>query len=266
MAVCRGYHEKYGESVIDLHTHLLPGLDDGARDIDGAVAMARAMAADGVTLVCGTPHVRNDYPTSPEAMDAALAAAREAISEAGIQIEVRGGGEIDLDRLHLMSPESRQRFGLGGNPNLLLLETPYVSWRLDLPRICAQLRRDGTMPVLAHPERNVYVQERPEILAEVVRAGAVVQITAASIDGRLGKAARACARSLLELELAHCMASDAHEPGVREAGMSAACEAVGDGEFAVWLTQNVPAALLAGDDLPERPPMRRISRLRRLRR
>ena len=85
--------------MIDLHSHLLPGLDDGARDLDAAVEMARSLAADGVTIVCGTPHVRDDYPTTPEEMEGALAPRARAVAEAGIAIEVRGGGEIALERL-----------------------------------------------------------------------------------------------------------------------------------------------------------------------
>ena len=239
--------------MIDLHSHVLPGLDDGATGLDEALEMARSMAADGVSVVCGTPHVRDDYPTSAEAMEGALALVRAAVAEAGIAIEVRGGGEIALDRLPELDADVRARFGLGGNPRLLLLETPYASWLLDTPRTCARLRRDGIVPVLAHPERNPYVQEEPEVLEEVVRAGAFVQLTAASVDGRLGRAAASCARRLLELELAHCVASDAHGPGVREAGLSDAVAVLGGGELGAWLVSGVPAALLAGEEPPPRP-------------
>lgn len=251
--------------MIDLHSHVLPGLDDGADDLDAAVEMARSMAADGVTMVCATPHLRDDYPTSAGAMEEALARVRAAVADAGIEIEVRGGGEIALDRLPLLDAGARARFGLGGNPKLLLLESPYLNWPLDLPRTCARLRLEGIVSVLAHPERNPYVQEEPAVLEDVVRAGAFVQLTAASVDGRLGRTAAACSRRLLELGLAHLIASDAHGPGVREAGMSSAANAVGGGELGEWLTQGVPAALLAGADLPSRPPLPRRGLLARLR-
>ena len=87
--------------------------------------------------------------------------------------------------------------------------------------------------------------------------GGVVQLTAASVDGRLGRAPAVCARRLLELGLAHLIASDAHAPSVREAGMSAARSAVGDELLGRWLTEDVPAALLAGEALPVRPPARK---------
>ena len=156
----------------------------------------------------------------------------------------------------------RGRLGLGGNPRLLLLETPYYSWPLDLPRVCARLAQEGIQPVLAHPERNPNVIDQPALLEDVVRAGAAVQLTAASVDGRLGRRVERCARSLLADGLAHVIASDAHGPAVREAGMSAAARAVGDPGLGRWLVEDAPAALLAGEPLPTRPaytPPRRRS-------
>jgi len=240
--------------MIDLHSHILPGLDDGPRDLAGSLEIARSMAQDGIRIVAGTPHVREDYPTSPQRMEAAIALLQRAIANAGIDLDVRPGGEIAIDRLQVLDDDARRRFGLGGNPALLLIEFPYYGWPLTLGRECAELRRDGTVPVIAHPERNQAVQDRPSIVDELVYQGAVVQLTAASVDGRLGRAAAACAHALLELELAHLIASDAHAPGVRQAGLSGAVAAVGGGALGSWLTTDVPAALLAGEELPPRPP------------
>jgi protein-tyrosine phosphatase len=194
--------------------------------------------------------VRDDYPTSADAMEQALAVLRGASPG---EIEIRGGGEIALDRLPHLGEEERARLGLGGNPRLLLLETPYYSWPLDFSRTCADLRREGIQPVVAHPERNPDVIDQPTLLEDVVRRGAVVQITAASVDGRLGPRIAQCSRRLLELGLAHVIASDAHGPGIRETGLSAAVRAVGDSALGRWMVEDAPAALLAGADLPTRP-------------
>lgn len=244
-------------AVIDLHSHILPGLDDGARDLEESLEIVRALAQDGVRIVAATPHVRDDYPTAPEAMERALALVRAAVSEVGLAIDVRGGAEISLGRLGRLGPGELERYGLGGNPRLVLLEYPYHGLPLSLASECSQLRQRGIVPVIAHPERSREVQERPEDLRGAVGAGAVVQLTAASIEGRLGRAAASCARRLLELELAHLIASDAHAPGVREAGLSHAAAAVGSPELGRWLTESVPAALLAGEELPPRPATRR---------
>lgn len=254
--------------MIDLHSHILPGLDDGARDLDESLAIARSMRADGVRVVAATPHVRDDYPTTPEAMSRALALVREAVARAGIEIDVRGGGEIASDLLERLDPEAVEAFGLGGNPRLVLVEYPYYGQPLSLARDCARLRLDGIVPVIAHPERNQTVQDRPADLEGLIGAGAIIQLTAASVDGRLGRAATECAHRLLEFELAHLIASDAHAPGVRQAGLSAAAAAVGHDELAHWLTSSVPAALLASEELPPRPAMTssRRSLFRRIRR
>ena len=254
--------------VIDLHSHILPGLDDGARDLSESLAIARSMAEDGVRVVAATPHVRDDYPTTPEAMSEALAQVRAAVAREGIEIDVLGGGEIALERLAGMEAEALAHLGLGGNPRLLLLEYPYYGRPASLAADCRRLRLDGIVPVIAHPERNEMVQERPADLEGVVSAGAVIQITAASIDGRLGRATAECAHRLLEFELVHLIASDAHAPGVRQAGLSSAAAAVGGGELAYWLTTLAPDALLKGEELPSRPvaPRRRRDLFRRFRR
>jgi protein-tyrosine phosphatase len=254
--------------VIDLHSHILPGLDDGAHDLEESLAIARSMVADGIRVVAATPHVREDYRTTPEAMRDALADVRAAVSQAGIEIDVLGGAEIALDQLEHLDSDRLAQFGLGGNPRLVLFEYPYSGKPLSLAHDCARLQRDGIIPVIAHPERNRAIQERPTDLQEIVRAGAIVQLTAASVDGRLGRATADCAVRLLELELAHLIASDAHAPGAREAGLSTAVEAIGGGALARWLTSRVPAALLAGEELPPRPaaPLQRSGLLKRIRR
>jgi protein-tyrosine phosphatase len=247
--------------VIDLHSHLLHGLDDGARDLGQAVAMARSMVEDGVKVVAATPHVHPRYRTPVGEMERALLELRAALAEAGVALEVLPGGEIALDELDGLSPQERRRFGLGGNPSLLLLEFPLYGWPLSLEATVSGLQREGVRCVLAHPERNPDVQEDPGRLERIVELGAVPQLTAAAVDGRMGKRQAKCAFDLLERGLAFLVASDAHAPGVREAGLSAARGAVGDEALGRWLTEDVPAALLAGEPLPQRPAAPRKRRL-----
>lgn len=243
--------------MIDLHSHVLHGLDDGARTLDEALAMARSMVEDGVSVVAATPHVHPRYRTPVGEMERALAELRAALVEAGISLEVLPGGEIALDELPGLSAEERGRFGLGGNRLLLLLEFPLYAWPLALESTVLDLGAHGIRCVLAHPERNPEVQEQPERLERLVAAGAVPQLTAAAVDGRMGKRQARCAFDLLERELAFLVASDAHAPEIRGARLSAAREAVRDEALGHWLTEDVPAALLAGVALPERPVWRR---------
>jgi protein-tyrosine phosphatase len=248
--------------VIDLHAHVLPGVDDGPKTIDESLAVLRDAAAGGTNAIVATPHVRSDYPTDPQTMERLVAELREAAHEAGIAIELLPGGELDIPFLHGLDDASLARFGLGGNPRLLLVEFPYRGWPLDLPETLFQLRMRGFRSVLAHPERNADVQEAPERLRPLVEAGALVQLTAGSLDGRLGRRSERCARTLLDAELAHVVASDAHGPTVRQVGLRDALDALGDEALGRWLVADVPAALLDGASLPPRPHRRSRARLR----
>lgn len=239
--------------MIDLHSHVLPGLDDGAETLDGSLDILRAAAADGIVQIAATPHVRDDWPTQPEAMERAVAEVNAAARAAGIPVEVLPGGELDRAFARSLDDEALHRFGLGGNPDVLLVEFPYHGWPLEVREIVFQLSARGYQAVLAHPERNAEVQQNPGRLKELVDAGVLVQVTAASLDGRVGRHAAACARTLLEEELVHLIASDAHAPAIRAIGMSAAVEAVGNPELADWLTRDVPHALVTGAPLPPRP-------------
>jgi protein-tyrosine phosphatase len=242
--------------VIDLHSHVLPRLDDGSASLQEALEMCRAAARDGIQILAATPHVRFDYPTTPEAMRSRLADLQIAVD--GI-ITLVPGGEIDLAELDRPADELRA-FGLGGNPAFLLVETPYVGWPLDMAQRLQLVRAAGMTAVLAHPERNPEIQARPELLKPLVDLGALVQLTAASLDGRLGKRTRLAARELLDRRLAHLVASDAHAPAIRQIGLSGAVRAVGDAELAEWLTVGVPGAIVHGGPLPPRPERRGLFR------
>lgn len=248
--------------MIDLHSHVLPGVDDGVRTIEASLELLRAAAGDGIDRIAATPHVREDYPTTPREMELRLAEVCGAAREAAIPVEILGGGELDLAFVARLGDDDLRRFGLGGNPALLLLEFPYLGWPLPLADLVFDLQLRGYRIVLAHPERNADVQLEPERLRPLVDNGVVVQLTAASLDGRLGGAPRAAARRLLDAHLAHLVASDAHAPDIRSVGLSGAGRAAGDEALAHWLTEDVPEALLAGRPLPARPesPKRRFLR------
>jgi len=246
--------------MIDLHSHILPGIDDGAHSLETSMEMARTAVRDGIELVAATPHVREDYPTAAAEMERLVAELRGELEAAGIALDLRSGGEIALGRLDLLSDDELARFSLAGRTGYVLLEFPYHGWPMDLGERVFQLGLKGLTAVLAHPERNAEVAERPARLEPLVAAGAIVQLTAASVDGRLGRTARSTSLALLERGLAHLVASDAHVPHVRAIGLSSAAEALGDAALARWLTQEVPGAIVAGTAIPARPPAGRRRR------
>jgi protein-tyrosine phosphatase len=243
--------------MIDLHSHILPGVDDGARTMVDSVDLARAAVRDGVTTMVATPHVRDDYPTSAETMERLTEWVGEALREARVPLRVVTGGEVAIGSLLRMDGDEIARFSIAGTGRYLLVEFPYRGWPLPLPSEVERLRRLGVTALIAHPERSRDVQEHPERLAPLIDAGALVQLTAASVDGRLGRPARSAAMRLLDLGLAHVVASDAHMPGTRSVGMSRAADAVRDERLARWLTLDAPAAVVAGEEIPPRPAGRR---------
>ncbi len=244
--------------MIDLHSHVLPGLDDGAANLEEALAICEAAISDGISVLAGTPHVRDDFPTTPEQMDAALADLRAVVGDG---LRLVPGGELDLAELERPRDELL-RFALAGNDGYLLVETPYVGWPLDIGDRLFGLLAAGITPVLAHPERNRDVQQRPDLLEPLVASGVLVQLTAGAVDGSLGKRSQAAAFTLLERRLAHLVASDGHGPSIRRIGMSGAVAALQDDALARWLTVEMPGAIVDGGTPPPRPASSRPRRKR----
>ena len=239
--------------MIDLHTHVLPGIDDGARSLAESRALALDAAGQGVSVLAATPHVRDDYPTTPEMMEDAVAAVRADFTEQGIPVEVLHGAEIDLGLLWAIPPEELRRLTLAQTGRYLLLEVPYRGWPLALESAVKRLVELGVTPLLAHPERNPEVQDRPDRVGALVEEGALVQVTAASLDGGRDRAAQAAALRLLDLGLVHVLASDAHGSHISREGLGAVARSLGDQALARYLTVEVPGAIIAGEPVPERP-------------
>jgi protein-tyrosine phosphatase len=151
---------------------------------------------------------------------------------------------MPIDDLH--------RLCIGGDSGYVLIEFPYDGWPLELIPTLELVRNAGLRTVLAHPERNDEVQLFPARLEALVADGALVQVTAGAVAGRLGRGPQRAARELLELGFAHLLASDTHGPA-RGYGLRAAAEAAGDASVAQWLTVEVPGAIAAGEAAPPRP-------------
>jgi protein-tyrosine phosphatase len=244
--------------VIDLHSHILPAVDDGVRSLEDARELARRAAGEGIEAIAATPHVRNDFPTTAERMERGVAELRADFAASGIQVQVLHGGEVALDRLGDIPAQDLRRFTLAQTGSYLLLECPYTGSPLVLTPAVRGLKAAGMTPLIAHPERNPEVQDRPGRLEALVELGALVQLTAASVDGRLGRPSRTAAMDLIKLRLAHVVASDAHAPHVREGGLAAAAEALSDERLAHYLVIETPKAIVAGETV--RPPPRHRGR------
>jgi protein-tyrosine phosphatase len=240
--------------VIDLHSHVLPGLDDGPDTLDESIQVLTEVAAEGVSAIAATPHVGARYPTTAEEMEHELTRTAAAAEERGIAVRLLSGGEVELEWLSRLSHDELRRFSLGGGGRYLLVELPWSGWPPDAFTLLERVSEAGLRPVIAHPERHTEIQERPGHLEALVGAGALLQVTASSLEGLHGRRAQKAARALLDFGMVHLIASDRHGRGIRRATMRQARRRLGDRRLADWLTVEVPAAVVAGEDLPARPP------------
>jgi protein-tyrosine phosphatase len=246
--------------VIDLHSHLLPGIDDGAPDLQHALDLARAAADQGTRVLAATPHLRGDFPdVRPDELARRCEEIRGAIAEAGIELEVAQGGEAGVMWAVNASDEELRAVSYGGGGTDLLVETPYGSLNDSFEQLLLSLSDRGYRLLLAHPENNATFQRSPERLRELVQQGVLLQVTARSLirpDSKKGP--RALAEALVREGVVHVLASDAHSgrhlrPPALAAGAAAAADLVGE-DRARWMVEDAPGAILAGEPLPDAPP------------
>jgi protein-tyrosine phosphatase len=213
--------------MIDLHVHLLPGVDDGPADRAEAIAMCRAAAADGVEVAVATPHQRNAF--WPDVHGPVIEERHADLAvEVGEVLDLRLGAEIRVDSELVGEVERMPESGLLplAGSRYLLLEPHPMPVGPDLRDLVNELVVAGWRPVIAHPERVPWVAETPGLLAGMVRLGAAVQVTAMSVTGDLGRPNRACCARLLDAGLVHFVGSDGHDLRGRPPRLSAAYDTV----------------------------------------
>jgi protein-tyrosine phosphatase len=237
--------------MIDLHSHLLPGLDDGPADEAGSVALAAECAANGVRVMAATPHLRDDYPEIDVFSLAERAAAlQRALDAAGVQVQVVNAGEVDILWAQNATDEQLRAASYGGRGTDLLVETPYGPLPGIFEDLLWRIAVRGFRILLAHPERNPTFQSDPDRLVRLVERDVLVQLTAASIAG--GRRAGKLAKRLIADGHAHVIAGDLHRAGGGRASLREALKSV-DEAVGRWMVTDVPAAILEGRPLPPRP-------------
>ncbi len=255
-----------GLTLIDIHTHVLPGIDDGPADLAGSLAIARRAVHEGIGTIVATPHASSRYPNEAETIAAPLAAVRDALRRESIPLEVLSGAEIAVTHLPEIEEDSLAELALGGG-EWLLIEPPFATVAPGLETAIHRVMRNGHKVVLAHPERCPAIHRDPEIVRRLVSRGVVASLTAGSLTGRFGSQTRRFAVELLHEGLAQNVASDTHDESNRPPAIAEQIAGAGFGELAPWLSEEVPAAILAGEAIPRRPAVRtRRSRLWPLRR
>ena len=240
--------------MIDLHCHVLPGIDDGPDTLDDSLELCRAAYAAGTRTILATPHVSWDWPgVTSQVIAQGTATVNDALRAEGIDLEVRPGAEIAMTRAGDLPDEELVALRLGGGP-YLLVECPYSPASAGFDGILHALSERGHRIVLAHPERCPAFHRDPAQLEAFIEAGMLTSLTAGAFVGRFGRDVERFARRMLEHGLVHDIASDGHGAGMRRPpSIGPELEEAGFGESADWHARAVPLAILDGTPLPPAP-------------
>jgi len=237
--------------MFDIHSHVLPGLDDGPARIQDSLEMMRSAQRVGVRAIVATPHCeshrRSLRASVIEDAVARLRAAAAADPEAS-SVELHVGGEIMLDPGVRAALSAGDVPTLGGSTRFALVELPMLEVPHYAEGVLFELAATGYVPVLAHPERNHELSQHFDVMLRMMKRGALMQLEAGSVVGAYGPIAQQCAIEMIDRRMCHFIASDAHRPGAYDALIPRAVEAVTariGPEAAAALFDANPAAALA---------------------
>lgn len=245
--------------MIDIHHHLLWGLDDGSKSIENSIAMARIAADDGITHVVCTPHANGQYEYSPQVVADKINSLQQTLDEEGIALKLGRGCDFHMSYDNIQDAKlDPARFSVNGL-GYLLVELPDYGLSQALTETYYQLRLVGLTPILTHPERNPTLQSDPRRMVEWMRGGLLLQITAGSVLGHMGKQAQKMAHDLLAKRWVHFLATDAHNVTSRPPRMREAYELVAEkygSEYAHALCVGNPLAVFMGKPMmPQAEPL-----------
>ncbi len=203
-------------SFIDIHTHILPGVDDGSKNLEQSLTMARDFVAGGVNHVFATPHhiAGTAWTLTPEKIRQKVAELQAVFQQYNIQLILHPGMEIALQR-HLGKELERNLLLPLGSSNCYLLEPPFQSFRDDLLDTVLSFKNAGKDVILAHPERTPFFQQNITSLTRLARQGVMIQVNIGSLLGTFGKKAETAALFLADNDSIHFVASDSHAPDAR---------------------------------------------------
>lgn len=239
--------------MIDIHSHILPGLDDGPQSMEEALRMCHIASADGIRTIVATPHYKpGSYDWNAASLQTILTALQEEVRAAGLDLTLLPGAETPL------SPELSTLLLMDGKfltlncSSYFLVEFSPHAVPVNTESFLQSLMLAGLVPVIAHPERSSWFMHQPESLSRLVAQGALLQLTAGSILGQFGPEVRNFSQHLISGGLAHVIASDAHDAGDRSPLLSEAVSLVADLtglERARAMVTSTPAAIISGQRL-----------------
>ena len=250
--------------MIDIHCHILPNVDDGSRSLDESLQMAEQALKDGIETIVATPHTLNGiYTNSVEDVVSGVTALQETLTANHLDLKLHPGADIHLCTDMVQRITSREACTINNTGKYILLELPSQMIPNGVKDEIFALKLNGITPIITHPERNAVIQHDPSVLYELVRMGALAQITAMSLTGDFGEFIGRVSATLLRHRLVHVIASDAHSakdrPPVLSDAVERAAEVLKDYESAEHMVTDVPAAILSGrtPDVQEPVPLKR---------
>lgn len=241
--------------MVDIHCHILPGVDDGARNWELALEMCQMAAADGIRHVVATPHANFEYQYNRAAHQQALDHLREL---SGGVPALSLGCDFHFSYENLQDLAASPADYTIGESKYLLIELSDYSIPASFDQRLFELISAGFRPILTHPERNALLQQRPAPMLQWVASGCLMQLTANALSGEWGRAAQKTARWLLDRDAAHVVASDAHNTTGRPPLLSPVRRLLtkwkGE-ERAEMLLEENPGAIVSGKDVPYFPAL-----------
>jgi len=245
--------------MIDLHCHILPGIDDGPSTLDEAVAMCRIAHGDGITTIVATPHFKpGTFEHGGGEIVRGVAALNTELKQQGIKVNILAGADISVTPELAGYLASDPFLSINGTGRYFLAELPHETMPAKWDQFLLALRRKGLVPIITHPERNRWFVSHREALVSFVLAGGLVQITAMSVTGAVGPEVRDFCRFLLRRKLVHVIASDAHSvaqrPPVLSGAVKIASDIIGQVE-AERLVRDNPRAIIEGRNFEATEPV-----------
>jgi len=239
--------------LIDIHSHILPEVDDGAKSWEIAQEMCRMAAADGIEHMVATPHANERFPYNREYLSGVLDQLRQLV---GKTPKLTLGCDFHLSYENLQDVLRRPQWYMIEDSHYMLVELSNYSIPSQIEESFTQLGDKGITPVITHPERNPILQQTPQRVLKWVELGCVIQVTASALTGSWGQRSWRTAEWLLQREAVHVLATDAHDIKHRIPMLSAArqeVELMCGSEVAQALVNDNPRAIVSGQRLPYFP-------------
>jgi protein-tyrosine phosphatase len=236
----------------DIHCHIIPNIDDGSNSTDESIAMAHIAESDGTKTLIATPHqLGANRRVTVDAIKEGVTSLRERLRAENIDVAILPGADIRIDPELPKLLKQGEVLTLADRGRHVLLELPHDTY-YPLDRLLKSLRKQGLIGILSHPERNRGIIKDPDVMWDVIEAGGLLQITAASLTGAFGASCQEIAELAVDEGLVHLIASDAHDTKHRPFGMRKAydtiCELAGEKLADLVCCEN-PARIFEGDDV-----------------